>query len=81
LARSNIIVKSMRCMNDTPPNSSKDPKVGPWRKQRKKNWSMLYNSQHFEGRRACWSSRMGLGWTCKQEFKMRSICTTKKKGG
>jgi hypothetical protein len=29
LARSNIIVKSMRCMNDTPPNSSKDPKVGP----------------------------------------------------
>jgi hypothetical protein len=41
---------------------------------------MLLNSQHFGGRRACWSSGMGLGRTHKQEFKMISTYTTKKKG-
>jgi hypothetical protein len=43
------------------------------------NQSTFLNSQHFEGRRACWSSRMGLGQTHKQEFKKKSICITKEK--
>jgi hypothetical protein len=40
---------------------------------------MLSNSQHFGGRRACWSSGMGLGGIHKQEFMMKSTYTTKKK--
>ncbi len=40
----------------------------------------LERTQHFGGRKACWSSRMGLRRTHKQEFKTRSTCTTKKKG-
>jgi hypothetical protein len=41
---------------------------------------MFPNSQHFAGWRACWSFEMGLKWTHKQEFKMKSTYTTKKKG-
>jgi hypothetical protein len=41
---------------------------------------MLPNLQHFEGKMVCWSSGMGLGWTPKQEFKMKSTYTTKKRG-
>jgi hypothetical protein len=32
-------------------------------KGRKRSSGVLPGSQHFGGRRACWSSRMGLGWT------------------
>jgi hypothetical protein len=45
------------------PNSSKDPNVGPSRKQRKKNGVEVRSLAHntLRGRRACWSSGMGLG--------------------
>jgi hypothetical protein len=46
----------------------------------KDNYDMFLNSQHFEGWRACWSSKMKLRQTYKQKFKMRSIYTTKKRG-
>ncbi len=39
---------------------------------------MFPNSQHFEGRKACQSSKMGLGKTHKQKFKMKSTYKTKK---
>jgi len=29
--------------------------------ERKRSWGVLPDSQHFEGKRACWSFRMGLG--------------------
>jgi hypothetical protein len=45
-----------------------------------KNCDTLPNSQHCRGRRACWSFRMGLDWTHKWEFKMKSTCTSKKRG-
>jgi hypothetical protein len=32
------------------------------------------------GRRVCWSFGMGLRWIHKQKFKMKSTCTTKKRG-
>jgi hypothetical protein len=47
--------------------------------EKEKNWGTLFNMQHFKGRRACWSSRMGLGRSHKPKFKMKLICTTKKK--
>jgi len=50
-----------------------------WNNMKRKSWGTLLNSQHFGGRRACWSSKMGLGWTHKQELKMMSTCTTKKR--
>jgi hypothetical protein len=63
------------------PNSSKDPKVGPRMKTKKEeSWGMFPNSQHFRGRKVCWSSEMGLGQTHKRKFNMRSTCTTKKRG-
>jgi hypothetical protein len=39
--------------NDAPPNSLKNPIVGPRMKQwkNKKTWGMLWNSQHFGVRR------------------------------
>jgi hypothetical protein len=63
LAKSNIIINSMISISYTPPNSSKDLKVGPKVKQQKKkeSWGMFPNSQHFEGTIACWSFEMGLG--------------------
>jgi hypothetical protein len=61
-----------------PPNSSKDW-VPERNNRKKKSWSTFPNSQHFMGRRACWSSGMGLGRTHKRKFKMKSIYTTKKK--
>ncbi len=48
--------------------------------EEEESWGMFPNSKHFRGRRMCLSSRMGLGWTHKREFKMRSTCTTKKRG-
>ncbi len=35
--------------------------------------------QHFKGRKVCYNSKMGLGWTHKQEFKIKSTCTTNEK--
>jgi hypothetical protein len=29
--------------------------------EEEKSWGTFFNSQHFEGRKVCWSSRMGLG--------------------
>jgi hypothetical protein len=49
-----------------------------WKK--KKIQGTLFNLQHFWSRRAYWSSKMGLKRTQKQEFKMKSIYTTKEKG-
>ncbi len=68
-------------IDDAPPNSSRDPKVGPRVKtlEEEESWGMLFNLKDFRGRRACWSFEMGLGWTHKREFKMKSTCTTKKK--
>ncbi len=40
---------------------------------------MLPSLQHFKGRKACWSFGMGLEQTHKQEFKIKSTCTTKKR--
>jgi hypothetical protein len=34
--------------------------------KRMKGWGMLPNLQHFRGRRACWSSRMGTRTSDKQ---------------
>jgi hypothetical protein len=51
-----------------------------WNNMRRKSWGTLPNSQHFGGRRACWSSKMGLWWIRKREFKMISTCITKKIG-
>jgi hypothetical protein len=49
--------------HDAPPNYSRDPNVGPKMKQwkKKKVGSTFPISQHFRGRRACWSFGMGLG--------------------
>jgi len=47
--------------------------------EEKDSWGMLPNSQHFGGRRVCWSSEIKLGWTHKQKFKMRSTCIIKKR--
>jgi len=44
----------------------------------KKNCNILLNSQHFGGRKACWSSEMKLKQTHKEEFKMKSTCIIKK---
>jgi hypothetical protein len=70
---------------DTPPNFLKNPNVGPktkqWKKKEKESWATFSNSHHFGGKRACWSSGMGLGWTHKWEFKMKSTGITKKEGG
>jgi hypothetical protein len=42
-------------LHDVPPNSSRDPKMGPGTKQRKKkkNWCTFPNLHHFEGKKAC----------------------------
>jgi hypothetical protein len=41
---------------------------------------MFLNSLHFGGRRVCQSSEIGLEWIHKWEFKMKSACTTHKRG-
>ncbi len=41
---------------------------------------MFPNLQHFEGRRACWSSRMGLGWTHNKSSWWDELAKPKKKG-
>jgi len=65
-----------------PPNSLRNPNVNPKVKHPKeiKNLGMFPSSQHLRGRKLCWSSRMGLRQIHKQEFKMKSTCTTRKKG-
>jgi hypothetical protein len=45
-----------------------------------KTHGTLIITWHFEGRRACWSSRMGLRQTHKQKFKMKSTCVTNDRG-
>ncbi len=30
--------------------------------ERRRSWGALFSSQHFRGKGACWSSKMGLGW-------------------
>jgi len=66
---------------DTPPNSSKDPKVGLRAKHRKKNKvtarSLTCNTLGVGG---VLNSGMGIGWTHKRKFKMISTWTTKKRG-
>jgi hypothetical protein len=49
--------------SDMPPNSSRDPKVGlrvkQWKKKKVGARSLIHNTSG--GRKACWSSEMGLG--------------------
>ncbi len=47
--------------------------------KKQKSWGKFINSQHFKGRRVCWSYGMGLRQTHKWGFKMRSTRTTKKR--
>jgi hypothetical protein len=68
-------------IRDLPPNSSSDPKVGPWIKQWKKKrigaCSLTCSTLRLRG---CVGA---LGWTKtihKREFKMILTCTTKKRG-
>ncbi len=44
-----------------------------------KSWGTFFDSQHFEDKKMCWSSRIRLKWTHKWELKMRSTYTTKKR--
>ncbi len=46
---------------DTPSRSLKDSNESPKveNNERKRSWDLFPNSQHFEGRGACWSSKMG----------------------
>jgi hypothetical protein len=63
------------------PNSFRDPNVGPKLKHwGKKKLGRPLHLQYFGCRRTCWSFGMGLGWTHKWELKMKSTCTTKKRG-
>jgi hypothetical protein len=64
------------------PKLFKRPKSGSHSEtMEKKNQNMFLNLQHFWGKRGtCWSFRMGVERTHKQEFKMKSTCTTKEKG-
>jgi len=62
-----------------PPNSSRNPKVGPRMKQWKKKRVGVSSLTHNMGRKACWSSKMGLEQIHRREFKIRSTCTTKKR--
>jgi hypothetical protein len=64
------------------PKLLKRPKGGSKSKTTKveKSWGMLFNLQHFEGRKACLNFKLKLGWTHKWEFKMRSTCIIKKIG-
>ncbi len=43
------------------------------------NWKPKVHSLVPKRKDTCGSSKMGLGWTHKQEFKLRSICTNKQK--
>jgi hypothetical protein len=53
---------------DTPPNSLMDSTMSPKgeNNERVRNWGTLPGSQHFEGKRACWSSGMGTRKSDKQ---------------
>jgi hypothetical protein len=48
--------------DDAPPSSLMDSTVSPKvNNERRRSWGALPGLQHFEGRRVCWSSGMGLG--------------------
>jgi hypothetical protein len=67
-------------LNDAPPNSLKYLNVGPKVKQQKNKKVRARSVAHvFRGRRACWSSRMGLVWIHKWEFKMSQLAQPRKK--
>jgi hypothetical protein len=53
---------SLANMGDAPPNSLIDSTSSPKVKNNKRirSWGTFLNLQHFGGRRACWSSRMGI---------------------
>jgi len=53
---------------DAPPNSLMDSTMSPKceNNRRIKNWGVLPNLQHFGGRGACWSSKMGTKKNGKQ---------------
>jgi hypothetical protein len=53
-----IHIENLKMYGDAPPNFLRDPNVGTPTKKLK-SWGL--NSQHFKGRRACWSFKMGLG--------------------
>jgi len=58
----NMLFTPLYDICDTPPSSLMDsiasPKVNNGKKQ---SWGALSGSQHFGGKRVCWSSGMGLG--------------------
>jgi hypothetical protein len=68
-------------LNQRAPKLLEEPKCGSQSEilEKKRNQGMLPSLQHFKGRKACWSFGMGLEQTHKQEFKIKSTCTTKKR--
>jgi hypothetical protein len=52
----------IQIINDAPPSSLMDSIASPKVKTMEgKELGVLFSSQHFGGRRVCWSSMMGLG--------------------
>jgi hypothetical protein len=45
-----------------------------WNNERVKSWGTFFNSQHFEGRGACWSSGMGTRKSDKHQL-LTQTCT------
>jgi hypothetical protein len=55
------------CLYNAPPSSLMDSmQVQKWRHWKEKELGAFPDSQHFGGRRACWSSRMGIRKINKQ---------------
>jgi len=76
-----VYCKNKLATIDAPPNSSRDPKVGPQMKQRRKDRIRARSLTHNTlGGGVCYNYGMGLGWTHKREFKMIWTCTIKKRG-
>ncbi len=63
---------------DTPPSSLMDSlQVQRWSQQKEKATGTLRNSQHFGGKRACWSSKMGTKNINKQLNYSHKLAQTK----
>jgi hypothetical protein len=68
---------------DAPPNSLMDSIVSPkgWKQRKGKELGTFFGSQHFGGRGACWSSRMGTRKIDKQVNHSHRLAQTKQQGG
>ncbi len=79
LSRSVGVCQCYKKVYDTPPNSLMDSTTSPKGENngRISSWGMLPSLQHFGGRGACWSSRMGIRQSDKQVNYSHRLAETK----